>query len=142
MNTIKITLQSKNLTLEKAWKLITEIEKYPQKVKYVKKVEIYGEGVGSKWDDTTTILLIPLKMRHTITSWDKNKEYSFNIPLYFGGYMKQKYILSQKDKIVIIEGLITYDLGNNFLNKTIGAILSRRLKTMVLSSFEKTEKKL
>ncbi len=135
MKTVNVVAQTKNLSLDSAWKLITEIEKYPQRVKYVKKVKVYGAGVGSQWEDLTTILWIPLTMRHTITSFKKNEEYGFTIPLSFGGVMKQNYIISkEKRDAVTIKGSITYDLGNKFLNNTIGSILNRRLKKMLLSS--------
>lgn len=138
MRTLTITARSKNIPLEKAWDLVTDIEKYPQRVKYVKKVKSYGTGIGSQWDDVTTILWIPLRMRHTVKSIEKNKEYSFVIPLHFGGYMEQKYTLSWEDDKSITRALIKYDLGNKFLNATIGSILKKRLKNMLISSFQKT----
>lgn len=141
MKTVKVETQTKNLSLEKAWELITDIEKYPQRVRYVKKVKVRGAGVGSQWEDLTTILWIPIKMQHTITSFKKNKEYGFTIPLSFGGIMKQNYIISkEKQNAVTIKGSITYDLGNKFLNNTIGSILNRRLKKMLLTSIRNIDR--
>lgn len=138
MKTINITLHLKNMPLNKAWDMITDIEKYPQRVKYVKKVKVYGAGLGSEWDDVTTILWIPMRMRHTVNSLIKNKEYGFTIPLYFGGTMVQKYTLSEKDHESVINGSITFDLGNKILNAALGPILENRLKNMLISSFQKT----
>lgn len=131
-------MHSKNISLEKAWDLITDIEKFPQRVKYVKKVKVFGTGVGSKWDDITTILWIPMRMRHTVKSFDKNKEYSFIIRFPSNGQMEQKYTISQKDGESIIQALVTYDLGNKLLNMTLGSILKKRLENMLVSSFQKT----
>jgi len=138
MKPIKITMHSKNISLEKAWDLITDIEKFPQRVKYVKKVKVFGTGVGSEWDDITTILWIPMRMRHTVKSFDKNKEYSFIIRFLSNGYMEQKYAISQKDGKSTIQALVTYDLGNKLLNITLGSILKKRLENMLVSSFQKT----
>ncbi len=131
-------MHSKNISLEKAWDLITDIEKFPQRVKYVKKVRVFGTGVGSEWDDITTILWIPMRMRHTVKSFDKNKEYSFIIRFLSNGHMEQKYAISQKDGKSIIQALVTYDLGNKLLNMTLGSILKKRLENMLVSSFQKT----
>lgn len=130
-------MHSKNISLEKAWDLITDIEKFPQRVKYVKKVKAFGTGVGSEWDDITTILWIPMRMRHTVKSFDKNKEYSFIIRFLSNGYMEQKYAISQKEGKAIIQALVTYDLGNKLLNMTLGSILKKRLENMLVSSFQK-----
>jgi hypothetical protein len=138
MLTVTVSARSKDLSLDKAWKLLTDIEKYPQRIKYVKKVVVHDTGVGSQWDDITTILWIPLKMPHTVISSKKNREYSFEVPLLFGGIMKQKYCLSSESATsTLIYCSITYDLGLKILNRTIGLILKRRLKSMLESSLEK-----
>lgn len=137
MKTVRITACSTKISLENAWNLITDIEKYPQRVKYVKKVKVYGRGVGAFWEDITSILWIPIKIQHTITAYKKNKEYSFTIPLSFGGRMTQKYmLLKENPKKIIVKGLITYDLGSKILNDTIGTILKPRLKKMLISSLQ------
>lgn len=136
MKKLKIAARSKNISIEKAWEIVTDIKKYPQKVKYVKKVEVYGVGEGSQWDDITQILWIPIKIRHTVTSVIKNREYVFAIRLYFGGVMKQKYTLSKENNETIIQGIITFDLGSKLINNTLGVILKHRLKKMLISSFQ------
>ncbi|MBU3978980.1 hypothetical protein KJ980_04995 [Patescibacteria group bacterium] len=137
MITIKITGHSNKIDLETAWNKIIDIEKYPQRVKYVKKVKVHNTGLGSKWDDITTILWIPIKMRHTVNYLQKNKEYGFKVYMYFGGCMEQKYTLSQKDKKLIIHALITFDLGNKLLNASLGFVLKKRLRNMLISNFKK-----
>ncbi len=137
MKSVSITVRTKKQAIDKVWDLLTDIEKYPKRVKYVKKVTVYGTSEGSVWDDTTTILWVPMKMKHTITTLRKNKEYSFDIPLYFGGVMKQKYVLRQEDReSVIIKASITYTLGNRFFNQTIGKLLNKRLKNMLESTVQ------
>jgi ribosome-associated toxin RatA of RatAB toxin-antitoxin module len=137
MTTIEVTTHTKNIPLEKAWDIITDVEKFPQRVKYVKKVKVLGEGTGSEWYDLTTILWIPMWMRHKVTALKKNNEYGFIIPLSLGGYMEQKYSLSPKNEGSIIQALITFNLGNKFLNATVGVILENRLKNMLTFSFQK-----
>lgn len=138
MISIEITGHSDKISLDSAWDQITDIEKYPQRVRYVKKIKIHNTGIGSKWDDITTILWIPLKMRHTVNYLQKNKEYGFKVDIFFNGCMEQKYTLSQKDKELIIHALITFDLKNKFLNATLGSILKKRLSNMLISTFQKT----
>lgn len=137
MTTTEVIVHTKKIPLEQAWDIITDIDKFPQRVKYVKKVKVFGTGIGSEWDDITTILWIPLQMRHTVKSFNKNKEYSFIIRFHPGGYMEQKYSLSQKDQGSIIQALIKFDLGNKFLNTTLAPILKKRLRNMLTSSFQK-----
>lgn len=138
MTTIKITIFYKNTPPKKTWDMITNIEKYPQYVKFVKKVKLYGTGIGSQWDDITTILWLPLKMHHTVNSFLENKEYGFIVHLPIGGYMEQKYTFSQKDQGTSIQALVTYDFENKFFNATIGSILKGRLENMLISTFRKT----
>lgn len=137
MTTTRVTVDAKNIPLEKAWEIITDVEKFPQRVKYVQKVKVFGEGVGSEWDDITTILWVPQKMRHTVTSLKKNSEYAFIIHFLAKGSMEQRYTISQKDQGSIIQAFIKFDLGNKFLNKTLGPILKNRLENMLVTSFQK-----
>lgn len=135
MRSVEVKAKAKNITIEEAWKLITDIENYPKRVKYVKKVKSYGTGVGSQWDDVTAILWFPLTLHHTVTACKKNKEYSFMVPLQFGGKMYQTYTLVKEPSgSVKFNGIITYDLGNKILNNTIGTILDGKLKKMLVST--------
>lgn len=137
MQKLIVSGRSTSISLDTAWELITDIKNYPKRIMFVKKVKIYGLGKGSQWDDLTTILWFPLKMRHTITSFKKNAEYSFYIPIQTGGFMKQKYILTQESKkCVKIEITVTFDLGNYILNSIFGTILKQRLKKMLISSIQ------
>jgi uncharacterized membrane protein len=132
---MSITVRSTKVPVEKVWEALIDIEKYPERVKFVKKVKIYGQGEGSRWDDTTTILWFPLTLKHTITALKKNKEYSFEIPLSSTGVMRQKYLIRQDNgEGVIVEGTISYDLGNKLLNMTLSPILKKRLRNMLESS--------
>ena len=140
MNIISVRVRTKNKDIDKVWSILTDIKSYPKRVKFVKKVDIYGKSAGSKWDDTTTILWVPMKMKHTVIAFQKNKEYSFEIPLYFGGKMKQEYkLIKEGSQGVVIKGIVSYTLGNRFLNKTIGVLLNRRLRNMLLSSVQFVE---
>ena len=138
MNTVEVTMQINRLTLDEIWDILTDIEKYPQRVKYVKKVKIRGElKEGTCWEDTTAILWIPQKMTHTITSFKKNKEYSFSVPLYFGGIMTQTYQISTgQQKATLIKGTISYDCKNKFANRLTKIILNPKLKDMLESTFK------
>lgn len=135
MYSLKITAVSEDISTEKAWTLLTEIETYPKKIKFIKKVKVYGTGKGSRWDDLTTILWIPLLMHHTVTSFKQNAEYAFHIPLKTGGFMDHKYIITKNNqKGAKVDMIVTFDLGNKFLNITLGILLKQRLKDMLISS--------
>lgn len=137
MRSVTLTVRTEKHAIDEVWDLLTDVEKYPQRVRYVKQVKVYGRGEGSRWDDTTTILWVPMKMKHTVISLRKNKEYSFEIPLYPGGGMRQKYTLMQGGrKSVIIKANITYTLGNRFFNGVFGGLLNKRLKNMLESTIQ------
>lgn len=134
MESVKIKAQTESLTREKVWDLLIDIEKYPERVKFVKKIEIHGVGKGSKWDDTTTILWLPLTMHHTVKNFVKNEEYSFSLPIWGGGSMEQAYTIKEEGKKVIVEAVVNFTLGHEIFNLTIGKILKARLKEMLISA--------
>ena len=135
MITVKVTTFNKNMTLEEAWKMLSDIQKYNQRVKFVRKVTLYTNTKGTYWDDITTILWIPLKIKHKITSMKKNQKICYDTKLPLNGFMKQNFALSKNDKNVFIEGTINFDLGNKILNNTLGIILKKRLTEMLGHGF-------
>ena len=71
---IKVNALSKNITLEETWELLSDIQKYNQRVKFIRKVTLYTNAQGKYWEDITTVLWIPMKIKHKITSMKKNQE--------------------------------------------------------------------
>ncbi len=136
MKRVEVIARFRKMSIEAVWQILTDVEKYPQWVCFVKRVRVYGTGEGSRWDDVTVIAWIPLTMRHTVISCKNNKEYTLILPLYFGGHMKQEYTLSRdNDGYSLLKALITYDFGNKFLNNMVGVILNPRLRKMLETSF-------
>jgi len=78
--------------------------------------------VGSEWDDITTILVILFEYGTQSLS-QKNQEYGFIIRFHYGGYLEQKYTLSQKRSRINDTGIAYIRFGNKFLNMTLGSIL-------------------
>jgi hypothetical protein len=138
MKTVSVRVRSTKISIDKLWQIMIDIEKYPQRVKFVRSTTVYGKiEEGAVWDDTTTILWFPLRLKHVITDFKKNSEYSFDLPLHFGGWMRQRYTLKEESsKAVIITGTITYDLGNPVLNVVFSSLLGMRLKNMLESSVQ------
>lgn len=136
---IKVSVDQKlNIPLNSLWDLLTNIKIYPKNVKYVKSVKISGPlKVGKEWEDITTILWIPMRVKHITTEVVENKKLSLEVPLPFGGKMLQSVNLEGGNQNCRIWGGINFDLGNPVFNLIIGPILKKRLQTMLLSALEK-----
>jgi len=136
---IKVSVDQKlNIPLNSLWDLLTNIKIYPKNVKYVKSVKISGPlKVGKEWEDITTILWIPMRVKHVTAEVVRNKKLSLEVLLPFGGKMLQSVNLEGDNQNCRIWGGINFDLGNPVFNLIIGPILKKRLQTMLLSTVEK-----
>ena len=129
-----------NMPVKEVWKIIEDVEHYPEHVKYMHKAKLSGPfGVGSQWVDVTTVLWIPMAVTHKVAKLKENKEIVFDISLPFGGRMIQTVILNGDQKTPEVVGEIDFDLGNPLANFLVGQILKRRLQDMLASTLKKVQ---
>ncbi|OGY23898.1 MAG: hypothetical protein A2172_05185 [Candidatus Woykebacteria bacterium RBG_13_40_15] len=130
-----------NMGADRLWHLFIDISNYPKYVKYVRSVEISGAlSAGKEWHDLTTILWIPMRIKHKTIRMIKNKSISFEAPLPFGGKMLQSFDVCETGIGSRVWGEIHFDLGNPIANLLVGPILKARLKDMLISTLEKVRK--
>lgn len=126
---------TKVLSKEAMFDKIFHIERYPQWVKYCKKIYVNEIKEGATFEDITTILWIPMKINHTILSIKKNKEIIFFMNLPGGGKMWHIFTFDQKGEYTYMRSEVTFDLGNQLYNNTVGYILEKRWENLMKNAF-------
>ncbi len=140
MRTITVSTSS-YIPLEMLWNIITDIPQYPRYVKFIRKALLYGPvAVGVRWDDETTILWLPVCMKHTITRLEQYQVFAFDLNLPLGGKMSQMYTFCSRNSETTIVATISFFLGIRILDTLIGPILEHRLRAMLTTSFEEVKK--
>lgn len=136
-----ITLDSRR-PVAHMWDLYADIRNYPQRITFVKNVVLpEGIRVGALWYDTTTILLIPMKIPHIIVAWDEKRRIVYEMQLPLGGSMKHVYTLTPSKTGTKLSADIEFFLGNQVVHFLLGPLLEKRLRHMLTSSYEKSEKR-
>ena len=121
-----------NQPVDTVWSVITKVEDYPSYVRYVHKVEQPKSlKVGSEWFDWSTIIFVPLRLKHTVVKMEPNKVLGFFVPLPFGGKMNQLFTITQYGRGTKLYAEINFDLKYPIFNQVIGPILTRRLVLMM-----------
>ena len=124
------------LSREALWRILADISQYPYHVTFVKDTILYGiTRVGTNWDDITTILWVPLRMRHIITTMDQHRAFAFDLILPLGGTMRQEYVLHDVANETVLIVSVHFDLGNKLANVVVGPLLERRLRRMFSDTF-------
>lgn len=138
----KVALEAKlNIRTEDLWRVLIDIKNYPRYVKFLKHTAVNGKiKVGTRWDDVTTILWIPIPVRHKIIKLDPHKEFSFFLSLPIHGTMTQTYRLKKDGKNTLVNAEISFDLGSFLENFLLGTLLEKRLKVMLLDTLENIKK--
>ena len=142
--TRQVELDAKiKLPVSVVWKLLTDINVYPQYVKYLKKAEIEGPvRIGTEWHDKTTVMWVPMWVKHVIVRLEENKELAFEVPLLFGGGMWQSFTLKENSGYTQVKARIYFNLGNSVLNFLIGPVLQARLDDMVKTTLRNLQRKI
>lgn len=124
----KIIIHSKSDTLshKELWKIMTTLEDYPKWCKFCKSIISSEIKEGEIFYDTTTLLWVPLKIKHTITKIKPYEEIQYFLELPGKGKMWHKFTLQQKDKETHLISEVSFDLGNRLRNATVGHILEKR----------------
>lgn len=134
----KVSLEVKYpIPIQTFWQQVVDINNYPKYFKYMQSAKLLGSAeVGAQWEDLTTILWLPMKIKHKITKLDENKEIAFEVALPTGGEMYQKMVLEGDNGVTKVFGEIKFELGNKWIDFFLGPILEMRLKKMVSSAYE------
>ena len=126
MRKILVKSTSKTLSQKDLWDVVTALEKYPTWCKTCIKMIPTTLEVGAIYHDITTLLWVPLKIKHVVMKMEPHKEIHIFLPLPGGGKMWHKFMLQQKGKEVLLISEITFDLGNKLKNATVGYLLEKR----------------
>jgi len=123
--------------VDTVWSVITKVEDYPSYIRYVHKAEQPESlKVGSEWFDWSTIIFVPLRLKHIVVKMEPNKALVFFMPLPFGGEMNQLVTIKQYGSGTKIRAEINFDLKHPILNQVVGPILTRRLLIMMNSTLD------
>lgn len=129
------------LPIADVWEVMTDISSYPSYVKFMKKAKLYGPvAVGTWWHDITTILWVPLSVKHKIVKYTKLKTIAFDVFSPFGSRMYQTISLQEKDNEVEVVVEISFKLSK-FFDIFLGSLLEKRLKDMIIYTFDKMSNK-
>lgn len=133
---------SSKLSSQDLWSLITDLDKYPKHVKFVKKINYNNPlSLGSKFSDLTTIVYIPLKITHTVDVFEKGKKLGFFVKMPVSGFMKQRIDINDKSSERVLSLAIEFDFQNKIFDFLAGKFLEKRVKEMLLYILD-SEKKL
>lgn len=131
-----------DITSSRLWEIITEINRYPNYIKFVYWARINGRfEAGSTWTDLSTILFIPILVRHEIMKIRTGRKVLYLIKLPFGGKIMQIFEIKQKQKTTDMSIEIVIDLKNPILDSVLGKFLERRTKFMLNSTLENFREK-
>ncbi|HSX09373.1 MAG TPA: hypothetical protein VLF93_04415 [Candidatus Saccharimonadales bacterium] len=137
MRKIHIQARSSIHSHKDLWKIMTAIEDYPTWCKFCKKMLTKDIKVveGTVFHDVTTLLWIPLTIKHVITKVKPHEELHFFLPLPGGGKMWHKFTFKQKGKYSYMTSEIIFDLGSRLRNATVGRILEKRWRQLIEEGF-------
>ena len=125
------------------WKTLENIRDWSKYVKFVWRIEGPEKiKVGDEWSDITTIVFVPLSIKHRVTKMTPKKELRFFVPLFFGGQMDQSFLLTPVKEGTDVQMEITFDLGNPIFNYVVGPILTHRLQVMLNDTLKNLERKI
>ena len=139
MRRILMQARSKTFPLDAMWDRIIDLENYPKWVKYCKSMHVTEVKEGAIFHDVTTLLWIPLKVKHIITKIKPFEELSFFLTLPGRGKMWHTATFKQEDNYAQIQAELIFDLGNRFFNATVGYVLEKRWENLMRNVFPEIE---
>src|SRR5579862_9534631 len=135
MRRLVMEAKSKKFSHKELWLAIADLEKYPEVVKYCKKITVTEIKEGGTFQDVTTLLWIPMKITHVITKLKPHEEIHFFLPLPGGGKMWHKFSFKQDGEHGLMIADISFDLGNELYNATVGYLLEKRWEALLIHGF-------
>src|SRR5260221_3515462 len=127
--------KSKTLTQKDLYNVLYATEDHPKWAKFCKSVTVTEKKVSAIYHDVTTLLWIPLKIKHIFTKIEPYEEIQVFLPLPFGGKMWHTSSFKQQEKEALMYCEVAFDLGNRFLNATVGHILEKRWEELFKQGF-------
>lgn len=119
-----------------------DIETYPQRIKFCKKVYDVDFKHGGSYTDVSTVLWIPATVRHEIVSVKYPTEIKYFLKMPLGATSQHSFKLKRERGKIILLVEVTFDLGHprlRVLANVVGYILAHRLVTMLKSGFPEEE---
>lgn len=129
-----------DLSTEKTWKLLTEVENYPYYIKFCNKAVLEGPfEEGSYWYDWTSVVYLPLKIQHKIEKVLLLQEikYLITTPLL---KISQNITCTEKQSKTMIRIEFKYDFANKLFEKIFGSLIYRRNKEMLVNLMDNYKK--
>jgi hypothetical protein len=139
MKSVRLTFTTQGHTVDDLWNLVRDVDTYPARIKYCKKVLSVDFKHGGSYTDVTTLLWIPATIRHTIESVQYPHRIEYVMALPGGGTSRQSYGFSHANGTTVCEIKVTFDLGHPLIDRTVGYVLSRRLVSMLKSGLPVVE---
>jgi ribosome-associated toxin RatA of RatAB toxin-antitoxin module len=135
MRTLRLAGTTRILSAEQIWDRISQVENYPQYVKFCRSVTAEMGESGPRYTDVTTLLWVPLSIEHEVVLSKPGEELHYYLPLPLGGKMWHVYRIKQQGDEAELQADIRFDLGNPIFNHTVGRVLKRRLEQMYMGVF-------
>lgn len=122
------------------WKFVANVKTYPKFVKFMQSAEVDGAfRPGSSWTDWSTVMFIPLKIKHEILKVEKEKTVVNLIKMPLGGQIIQTVTIEPKAKFVRVKLGAEIKLASSVLDSLIGPILEVRTRTMYEGTLENVQ---
>ena len=131
--------KSKTFSKEAMWNRMITLEDYPKWWKFCKSVTYTEIKEGAIYYDVTTLLWIPIKIKHIVTKIKPYEELGLFLTLPFVGRMWFTLDFKQQGKDAMMNTEIKFDLGNKFYNATVGYVLEKRWEDLMLNIFTTDE---
>ena len=126
------------VAIDEVWFMFEKVEEYPQVIEYCYRAKLVGGfKEGSLWYDWSTVLVVPLKVIHTIDKILPKEEISYSIALPFGGFLKQNSKLEGKNsRETRVKMIVSIDFKNKLLDFLVGGFVEYRNKKMINKTIE------
>lgn len=129
-------------SLEASWNFIIDLKEFYKSIKFVEKVSIESPiKEGLEFYDITTLLWIPIKVKHKINEIKKNEKFKMKIYFPFGSG-EQSISIEDMGKYRNISAEIKFEMRFWLLDLIIGPILARRSKELIIETFRNVENKI
>jgi hypothetical protein len=142
VKTVLLRYTTDKFTADNLWHRVRDIETYPQRIKFCKKVYDIDFKHGGSYTDVTTLLWIPATVRHEIVSAKYPTEIKYSLKMPLGATSQHSFRLKRKNGKIVLLVEVTFDLGHprlRLLGNIVSYILARRLVTMLKSGFPEEE---
>jgi ribosome-associated toxin RatA of RatAB toxin-antitoxin module len=136
MKTIMLRGSTTELTLDEMWHRVSDVQAYPQRIKYCRKVWDVDFREGGGYTDTTTLLWWPIKIRHHIAKVQYPTQIVYDLHHQDPGWTStQTFTFSAEGDRTMLQAEVTYHFDNPIFDRTFGLILRPRLVQMLRSAF-------